>query len=84
MAENFKTADVISVFVREYNAVELLRPDSTLLQTQHHLSRTEPAVDKNPAMIGCDHRAVPRAPAAEHGQAEHGSQDMRVIGIRAN
>src|ERR1041385_3317754 len=35
-------------------------------------------------MIRCDQRAVPRAPAAEHGQAEHGSQDSCVISFCAN
>jgi hypothetical protein len=39
VAENFKTADVICVFVRENNAVELVRRDVALLQTQHDLPR---------------------------------------------
>ena len=84
VAENFKTADVISVFVRENNAVELLRRYATLLQAQHHLPCAQTAIDENLAVIGCDQRAVPRAPAAEHGQAEHGSQDSRVIAVHAN
>jgi hypothetical protein len=37
------------------------------------LPRAQAAIDKNLAMIGCDQRAVPRAPAAQHGQAEHGT-----------
>ena len=84
VAENFKTADVICVFVRENNAVELLRPDATLLQTQHDLPRAQTAINENFAMFGGDQRAVPGAPAAEHDQAEHGSQDSRVIAIHAN
>ena len=84
VAENFKTADVISVFVREDNAVELLRRDAALLQAQHHLPRAQTAINENLAMIGCHQRAVPRAPAAEHGQAEHGSQDSRAISLCAN
>ena len=72
MAENFKTADVIGVFVRENNAVELLRRDATLLQTQHDLPRAQTAINENFAMLGGDQRAIPRAPAAEHDQAEHG------------
>jgi hypothetical protein len=40
---------------------------------QYHLPRAQAAIDKNLAMIGCDQRAVPRAPAAQHGQAEHGT-----------
>src|SRR4029077_9875920 len=72
-AENFKTADVIAVFVRKQDAVKLLRYDAAPLQTQHQLARAQSAIDKNFAMIGCNQRAVSRAPAAEHGQAEHGS-----------
>jgi hypothetical protein len=37
------------------------------------LPRAQPAIDKDLAMISRDQRAVPRAPAAEHGQPEHGS-----------
>ena len=84
VAENFKTADVISVFVRENNAVEPLRCDATLLQTQHDLPRAQTAINENIAVIGRDQRAVSRAPATEHGQAEHGSQDSRVIPASAN
>ena len=38
-AENFKSADMIGVFVRENHAVELLRRDAALLETQHQLPR---------------------------------------------
>jgi len=55
-----------------------------LLQAQHHLPRAQTAIDENLAVIGRDQRAVPRAPAPEHGQAEHGSQDSRVISLCAN
>ena len=84
MAENFETADVIGVFVRENHAIELFRRNATLLQPQHHLARAETPVNEKFAVIRCDQRAVPRAPAAEHGQAEHGSQDSRVISACAN
>ena len=73
VAQNFKTADVITVFVRENHAVELLWCDATLLQTQHDLSRAQPAINENFAMLGGDQRTVSGAPAAEHNQAEHGS-----------
>jgi hypothetical protein len=79
VAENFKTADVIGVFVRQNNAIELLGCHATLLQTQHDLSRAQTAINEDLAMIGGDERAVSRAPAAEHGQAEHGSKGIRVI-----
>src|SRR6516162_4840231 len=84
VAENFKTADVIGVFVRQHNTVELLRRDAALLQAQNHLPRAETAINENLAMIGGNQRTVSRAPAAEHGQAEHGSQDTRVTSFCAN
>ena len=84
MAENFETADVIGVFVCENNAVELQGRHATLLQTQHDLSRAQTAINENFAMLGGDQRAVPGAPAAEHDQAEHGTQDIRVISFCAN
>ncbi len=72
-AENFKSADVIGMFMREKDAIELLGRDTALLQAQDQLPRAQPCIDKNLAMIGCDERTVSRAPAAEDGQAEHGS-----------
>jgi len=84
VAENFKTADVITVFVRDNNPVELLRRDAALLQTQHDLPRAQAAINENFAMLGGDQRTVSGAPAAEHDQAEHGSQDSRVTSFCAN
>src|SRR5262249_16430432 len=84
VAENFKPADVIGVLVCENHAVELLGRDAALLQTQHDLPRAETAINENLAVIGRDQRAVPRTPAAEHGQAEHGSQDSRLRSFYAN
>ena len=72
-AENFKSTNVITVLMREKDAVELFRHDAAMLQTQHQLPRAQTAIDKNLAMIGCDQRTISRAPAAEYGQAEHGS-----------
>ena len=79
-----KAADVIGVFVRENNAVQLLGCDAALLQTQNDLPRAETAINQNLAMIRGNQRTVSRAPAAEHDQAEHGSQDTRVISFCAN
>ena len=84
VTENFKPKNVIAVFVRENNAVQLLRRNSTLLQAQHDLPRAQTAINENIAMLGSDQGAVPGAPAAEHDQAEHGSQDSRVISFCAN
>jgi hypothetical protein len=84
VAENFKTADVITVFVRENNAVELFRRDTALFQTQNDLPRAETAINENLAMISGNQRTVSRAPAAEHSQAEHGSKGIRAISFCAN
>jgi hypothetical protein len=70
--------------VRKEDAIELLRRDAALLQAQHQLPRAQPAIDENFAMIRCHQGAVTRAPAAEHRQAEHGSQGNRAISIYAN
>src|SRR5438445_889460 len=43
-AENLKSADMVGVFVREKNAVELLRDNAALLQAQRQLSRAQPAI----------------------------------------
>src|SRR5258706_156454 len=64
-AENFQSANMIGVFVREKDAVELFRDNAALLQAQRQLPRAQPAIDKNFAMIGCNQRAVSRAPAAK-------------------
>ncbi len=75
---------MIGVFVRQHNAVELLRRDGALLQAQNDLPRAETAINENLAMVGGNQGTVSRAPAAEHGQAEHGSQDSCEISFCAN
>jgi hypothetical protein len=63
---------VVAVFVCKKHAIELFRHDAALLQTQYQLPRAQSTIDKYLAVICRDERAVSRAPAAEHGQAEHG------------
>src|SRR5205809_7273216 len=70
-AEHFEPANMIAVFVRQEHAIELPRRDSALLEPDHDLSRAESVIDQDPAMIGRDQGAIPRAAAAEHGQSEH-------------
>ncbi len=72
-AEDFKSANMIAMLVREKDAIQLIGRDAALGQTQYQLPRAQTAIDKNLAMIRCDQRTVSRAAAAEHGQAEHGS-----------
>ena len=84
VAENFKTADVICVFMCENNAVELFRCDAALLETQNDLPRAQTAINENLAVRGGNQGTVSRAPATEHGQAEHGSKGIRAISFCAN
>jgi len=72
------------MLVRKKDAIELLRHDATFLQTQNQLPRAQSAIDKNLAVIRRDQRAVSRAPAAEHGQAEHGTYVSCVGSACAN
>src|SRR5436309_15963864 len=75
---------MIAMFMGKQDAIQLLRHYAALLQTQNQLPRAQPAIDKNFAMIGCDQGAVSRAPAAEHNQAEHGSQGSCISSDCAN
>src|SRR5216117_1449300 len=75
---------MIAMFMGKQDAIQLLRHYAALLQTQNQLPRAQPAVDKNFAVIGRDQGAVPRAPAAEHGQAEHGFQGSCMSSDCAN
>src|SRR5262249_14785276 len=75
---------MVAVFVRENDAVELLGHDAAPLQTQYQLPRAEPAIDESFAVIGCDQRAVSRAPTPEYGQAEHGTKGSRASSGCAN
>jgi hypothetical protein len=61
------------VFVRKEDAIDLMRRNVAMGETQHQLPCAQPAIDKNFTMIGGDQCAVSRAAAAEHRQAEHGS-----------
>ena len=45
VAENFKTANMVGMFMSENNTVELLRHDAALLQTQHDLPRAQTAIN---------------------------------------
>ena len=65
----------------EEDAIELVRGDSALGQTQNKLARAQAAVDQQPAMIGRDERAVSGAPAPEHRQTEHVRLVADAIGI---
>src|SRR5438067_1236432 len=70
-AEHFEPANMIAVFVRQEHAIELPRRDPALLEPDHDLPRAQSTIDQDPAMIGRDQGAIPRAAAAEHGQSEH-------------
>jgi hypothetical protein len=70
-AKHFQAANMIAVFVREQNAIELVGSDAALFQPQDELARTESAINEDFAVIGGDKGAISRAAAAEHGQTEH-------------
>ena len=62
---------MIAMFVGQKDTVEFVRLDSALSQPEDELARAQPAIDEEPAMIGRDQRAVPRASAPEHRQTKH-------------
>ena len=70
-AEHFEAADVVAMFMREKNAIQLRWCDATLFQAQSQLSRAQSAVDENLAVIGGEQRAISGTATAEHGQTEH-------------
>jgi hypothetical protein len=80
-AKHFEAAHVIAVFVGEQDAIELVGRDSAPGEAQDELSRAQSAVDQQPTMIGCDERAVSRAPASEHRQGEHARLVTDAIGF---
>ena len=62
---------MIAVFMREKHAIKLFRRYAAECKPQDELTGAQSAIDQNPAMIGCDQRAVSSAAAAEHRQTEH-------------
>ena len=62
---------MIAVLVCEQNAVEFLRRDAALLETNDNLPRAQPAIDKNFAVIRRNQRAITGTAAAEHREGEH-------------
>lgn|SRR5262249_1265131 len=64
---------MIAVFVRQKDAIELIGHHAALFEAKCDLSRGQPAIDQNFAMVGGNKRAVPGATASEHGQTEHES-----------
>jgi hypothetical protein len=71
-AKHLQPANVIAVFVRKKQPIELLRDDATLLKPDDGLARAQSTIDQNSAVIGGNEGAIPGAAAAEHGQTEHG------------
>ena len=70
-AEHFEPANMIAMFVREQDAIELFRRDPAKRETIHDLPRAQSAIDQEPAMIGRDQGRISGAAASEHGQTEH-------------
>ena len=79
--KHFEAANMIAMFVGEEDAIELAGSDSTLCEAQDKLSRAQSAVDKQPAMIRRDQRAVSGATAAEHRQTKHSRLVTDVLSV---
>ena len=62
---------MIAMFMRQQDTIESFRRDTALLQPKHDLTRAQPAIDQNFAMISCHERTVPRAAAAEDRETKH-------------
>ena len=69
--KHLESADVIAVFMREQDAIELIGRHPAEREPEDELARAQPAIDEKPAMIGREEGGVPRAPAPEHREAEH-------------
>lgn len=69
--QNFQTANVIAMFVRKQNAIELIRRDAALLQSQYQLARAQAAIYQNFAVPSGNKRTISGAAAPEHGQTKH-------------
>ena len=70
-AKHFEAANVIAMFVGEKDAIQLLDTDSAKFESRKDLARAQASIDEQPAVVGRDERAIPGAPAAEHGETEH-------------
>ncbi len=62
---------MVAVLVRQEDAVQFVRLDPAKLEPENELARAQAAIDKQPAMIGRDERAIPGTAAPEHRHAEH-------------
>jgi hypothetical protein len=72
---------VVAVFVSKNYAIELLRPDAALFQTQSQLTGAESAINENVAVTGRNQRAITGAAASEHRQTEHAGCLIELINI---
>ena len=59
------------MLVGQEDAIEFVRSDPAESEAENELARAQTAIDEQPAMVGRDQRAVPRAAAAEHRQTKH-------------
>lgn len=59
------------MFVGQEDAIEFVRADPTVSEAENELASAQTAIDEQPAVVGCDQRAVACAAATEHPQTEH-------------
>ena len=62
---------MIAVLMGKQDAIEVFGRDAALFETEDELTRAQPAIYENFAMIRRDERAIPGTAAAEHGETEH-------------
>ena len=62
---------MIAVLVRQQYAIELFRRDPALFQPERDLTRAQPAIDENFAVVRRHEGTVPRAAAAEDRDTKH-------------
>ena len=62
---------MIAVLMGKQDAIEVIGRHAALFETEDDLTRAQPAIDENFAMIGCNESAIPGTAAAEHGETEH-------------
>ena len=72
---------MIAVLVRQQDAIELIGSDTALSHPHGQLAGAQSAIDQNPAMIGRNECAIPRAAAAEHREAKHIALLTERVGV---
>ncbi len=71
---------MIAMLMRQKHAIELFWAHPANFQASHQLARAQAAIHQQPAMLGRDQGRIPRAAAAENGEAEHAAMFTELPG----